>query len=183
MHNAPITTLHNALDTLPALTLPAIITDAGDNAAFRFVEFFTATIRNKNTRAAYFNAVQRFCIWCDLHGLALEQVNPVHVAAYIEQLGQERSIPTVKQHLSAINRLMDFLVTGQVIPINPRPFGHGPQICRQSWQNPCSECGPGQKVTHKHRHRPHIGTQGPRAHRPDGLQLCACRSGTCHECG
>lgn len=120
MENVPPTTISNyQLDTLPALTLPAIITDAGDKAAFRFVEFFTATIRNKNTRTAYFNAVQRFCTWCDLHGLELTQVNPVHVAAYIEQLGQERSIPTVKQHLSAINRLMDFLVTGQVIPLNP----------------------------------------------------------------
>ncbi len=119
MDNAPITTTPNPLDSLPALTLPAIITDAGDKAAFRFVEFFTATIRNKNTRSAYFNAVQRFCTWCTRHGLELTQVNPVHVAAYVEQLGQERSIPTVKQHLSAINRLLDFLVTGQVIPINP----------------------------------------------------------------
>jgi integrase/recombinase XerD len=29
------------------------------------------------------------------------------------------SIPTVKQHLSAISRLFDFLVTGHVIAINP----------------------------------------------------------------
>jgi len=32
--------------------IPAIITDLGDNAAKRFLEFFTANIRNKNTRAA-----------------------------------------------------------------------------------------------------------------------------------
>jgi hypothetical protein len=31
-------------------TLPAIIADAGDHAARRFVEFFTATIRHANTR-------------------------------------------------------------------------------------------------------------------------------------
>ena len=31
-------------------TLPAIITDAGERARPRFLEFFTATIRNKNTR-------------------------------------------------------------------------------------------------------------------------------------
>jgi hypothetical protein len=32
--------------------LPAAIGRAGDAAAWRFVEFFAATIRNRNTRAA-----------------------------------------------------------------------------------------------------------------------------------
>ncbi len=31
--------------------LPAIITDTGEKAARRFIEFFTANIRNKNIRA------------------------------------------------------------------------------------------------------------------------------------
>jgi hypothetical protein len=34
-------------------SVPAIIADAGDGAAKRFLEFFTANIRNPNTRAAY----------------------------------------------------------------------------------------------------------------------------------
>ena len=33
--------------------LPAIIADAGDRASKRFIEFFTATTRNGNTRRAY----------------------------------------------------------------------------------------------------------------------------------
>ena len=37
--------------------LPRAIIRAGEAAAWRFVEFFTATIRNKNTRAAYAQAV------------------------------------------------------------------------------------------------------------------------------
>jgi len=37
--------------------LPAAIGRAGETAAWRFIEFFTATIRNKNTRAAYAEAV------------------------------------------------------------------------------------------------------------------------------
>ncbi len=36
-----------------AMVVPAIIADAGDQAARRFLEFFAATIRNKNTRMAY----------------------------------------------------------------------------------------------------------------------------------
>lgn len=37
--------------------LPAAIGRAGERAAWRFVEFFSATTRNKNTRAAYVKAV------------------------------------------------------------------------------------------------------------------------------
>ncbi|WP_159452167.1 hypothetical protein [Singulisphaera sp. GP187] len=35
-----------------SLIVPAIVADAGDQAARRFVELFTATIRNANTRQA-----------------------------------------------------------------------------------------------------------------------------------
>jgi len=41
------------------MVVPAIIADAGDQAARRFLEFFAATIRNKNTRMAYYRAVCR----------------------------------------------------------------------------------------------------------------------------
>ena len=50
----------------------------------------------------------------------------VHVAAYIEQLGRERSAPTVKQRLAAIRHLFDWLVTGQVMPVNPASSVRGP---------------------------------------------------------
>ncbi len=46
------------------LRLPAIIDDAGDHASRKFVEFFVARIRNKNTRAAYGRAVMQFFDWC-----------------------------------------------------------------------------------------------------------------------
>ena len=42
------------------VVVPAIVADAGEHAARRFLEFFAATIRNKNTRAAYLHAVTRF---------------------------------------------------------------------------------------------------------------------------
>jgi transposase InsO family protein len=38
------------------LLVPRVIADAGDQAARRFPEFFAATIRNKNTRVAYYRA-------------------------------------------------------------------------------------------------------------------------------
>ena len=99
--------------------VPALFTDAGRNAAQRFIEFFTANIRNRHTRAAYARAVAQFSRWCDLHDLSLTQLTPVHIAAYIEELGQYLARPSVKQHLAALRMLFDYLVTGQVLPTNP----------------------------------------------------------------
>jgi hypothetical protein len=70
------------------LVLPTIIADAGERASRRFVEFFTAAIRNGNTRQAYARAVGDFVAWCQQHDLTLAAVEPVHVAAYIEGLTQ-----------------------------------------------------------------------------------------------
>jgi integrase/recombinase XerD len=66
--------------------LPAVIARAGDRASWRFVEFFTVNIRNRNTRAAYSRGAAVFLNWCDARGLRLAGVQPVHVAAYIEGL-------------------------------------------------------------------------------------------------
>lgn len=107
--------------------LPALIAAAGHKAGRRFVEFFTATIRNKNTRAAYAHAVGQFMRWCESYGLTLETIEPVAVAAYVEQLTQEMAAPSVKQHLAAIRQLFDWLVTGQVIPVNPTSSVKGPK--------------------------------------------------------
>ncbi len=42
------------------LRLPPLIAGAGDRTALRFIEFFTVTIRNKNTRAAFARAAADF---------------------------------------------------------------------------------------------------------------------------
>ena len=81
--------------------LPVIITSEGRKTTKRFLEFFTANIRNKNTRLSYARAVAQFLLWCEARGIALTQIEPMTVAAYIEQ--REGSKPTVKQHLSAID--------------------------------------------------------------------------------
>ena len=96
--------------------LPATIRRAGPQAAKRTVEFFTAHIRNPHTRAAYAAAVTRFFTWCDARGLALAELSPIAVATYIEEMQSLYRAPTIKQHLAAIRRLCDWLLTGQVIP-------------------------------------------------------------------
>ena len=106
--------------------LPAIVQRAGPAAAERLVEFFTAQIRNPNTRAAYGTAVTRFFTWCDARGLELNQISPIAVATYIEGLQDTASAPTVKQHLAALRHLFDWLVVGQILPTNPASSVRGP---------------------------------------------------------
>src|SRR5213080_4193637 len=109
-------------------TLPRLIARAGEKASWRFIEFFTATIRNKNTRFAYAQAVTQFFVWCENHRvMELDQIRPVIVAGYIEELQLTRSAPTVKQHLAAIRMLFDWLVIGQIIETNPASSVRGPK--------------------------------------------------------
>ncbi len=111
-----------------SVVVPAIVADAGEHATRRFLEFFAATIRNRNTRTAYLHAVSRFFAWCEHHQLRqLADIEPLHVAAYIEVLGKSFEKPTVKQHLAAIRMLFDWLVTGQVVAANPAHAVRGPK--------------------------------------------------------
>jgi hypothetical protein len=50
-----------------SVTAPRVIAAAGDQAARRVLEFFAATIRNKNMRMAYYHAVVQLLAWCDRH--------------------------------------------------------------------------------------------------------------------
>ena len=52
-----------------ASQLPAPIVAAGERAAYRFLEFFTAQIRNPNTRRAYARAVPGFLAWLEAAGV------------------------------------------------------------------------------------------------------------------
>jgi len=116
--------------------LPAPIVRAGEKAAWRFLEFFTANIRNKNTRLAYAQAVSRFFAWCDERGLKLEQLQPVIVASYIEDLQKFLAPPSVKQHLAAIRMLFDWLIVGQIIPMNPAAAVRGPKYVVKRGKTP-----------------------------------------------
>jgi len=105
--------------------LPLLIEREGANACWRFVEFFTANIRNKNTRAAYAQALGQFFNWCESKHFGLHDLRPALIAAYIEQ--HPGSPPTVKQHLAAIRMLFDWLVIGQIVPMNPASSVRGPR--------------------------------------------------------
>jgi Phage integrase, N-terminal SAM-like domain len=109
------------------VVLPQAITAAGEHAAKSFLEYFVANIRNPNTRGAYFRAVVTFFRWGEARGLhALAHIEPLHVAAYIEELQGRLAAPSVKQHLAAIRMLFDWLVVRQVVRVNPAASVRGP---------------------------------------------------------
>jgi integrase/recombinase XerD len=110
----------------PKSVVPSLIAGEGEEAARRFLEFFTATIRNRNTRSAYARACSQFFAWCSKRGVGrLHDIEPMLVAAYIER--HRGSTPTVKQHLAAIRMLCDWMVTGQVMRSNPAHAVRGPK--------------------------------------------------------
>jgi integrase/recombinase XerD len=116
--------------------LPVAIVAAGEAAAWRFVDFFTAQIPNDNTRLAYKRAVDQFFRWCEIKGLGLAELRPVFVAAYVKELGRTVAVPTVKQHLAAVRMLFDWLVTGQVMPFNPAASVRAPKYVVKQGKTP-----------------------------------------------
>ena len=122
LERATSTALVAGREGLPALFTPT------PAAARRTLEFFTANIRNPNTRKAYAKAVGDFSAWCGLNGLQeLGTIEPVHVAAYVEQLQGRLAAPSVKLNLAALRMLFDWLVVGQVLPMNPASSVRGPR--------------------------------------------------------
>ncbi len=110
------------------MLVPAMVAAAGERAALRFIDFFTANIRNQNTRAAYAVAMRGFFAWLDQREIReLGMIRTHHVSAYIETLTRSYKAPTVKQHLAALRMLFDWLIVGQVVEQNPAAAVRGPK--------------------------------------------------------
>jgi len=103
-----------------AFQTPILIERAGASTRKKFFEFFTVPIRNANTRAAYYRAIEQFLAWVERAGYQhLEDIEPITVAAYIETLQRQAAPPTVKQHMAAIRMLFSWLTEKGVLAMNP----------------------------------------------------------------
>ena len=117
----------NQLAPITASYAPALVAASGPRASHRFLEFFTAKIRNPHTRRAYTRAAAEFFDWLTAKGVTqLAEIESIHVATYIEELGRERSAPTAKLRLAALRHLFDWMVIGQIMPTNPAATVRGP---------------------------------------------------------
>ena len=161
-------------------SLPSIFT-ARPEARSRLRDFFSSHIRNSNTRRAYMEAVRQFSNFCAEHGIVdLAQVEPVHVAAFVEAQLKLHSKPTVKQRLAALRMLFDWMVVGQVLPLNPAHAVRGPKHTQRRGKTRSAGHG-GENSARFHRHRFLARLTGPCPDRPDGVHVCACWSGNFHE--
>lgn len=125
------------LAALDSLSVPALVAVAGERAGVRFLEFFASAIRNPHTRRAYARAATDFLAWCAGTGVpSIMAVQPLHVASWIELQTATHAAPTVKQRLAAIRHLFDWLVTGQVIPVNPAASVRGPSHTVRTGKTP-----------------------------------------------
>ncbi|SNT44363.1 Site-specific recombinase XerD [Granulicella rosea] len=126
-----------AMSTLrPCASLPSIFA-ARPEAKTRMRDFFSSHIRNPNTRRAYREAVRQFSAFCAEHGIRdLAQVEPVHVAAFVELQLKSHAKPTVKLRLAALRMLFDWMVVGQVIPTNPAHAVRGPRHSQRRGKTP-----------------------------------------------
>jgi integrase/recombinase XerD len=153
-----------------SLIVPAMIAEAGDRVARRFLDFFAASIENDNTRMAYYRAVCSFFAWLEQHGIGeLADIESFHVAAYLKALRvsdagdravKERtaSRPTVKQHLAAIRMLFDWLVVGQVLAINPAV--RGPKHVIKCGKDAGAQRGAGPPAARQHQGRENDHVRG-----------------------
>lgn len=120
-----------------SMPIPVLVGQAGERAGMRFLEFFTANIRNLNTRRAYARAANEFLTWCADVGVPdLAAVAPLHVSTWIELQMQRLAAPSVKQRLAAIRHLFDWLVVGQVVPHNPAASVRGPSHTSRTGKTP-----------------------------------------------
>jgi integrase/recombinase XerD len=117
-------------------TAPSIFT-ARPEARTRLRDFFSSHIRNPNTRRAYREAVRQFSAFCAEHDIRdLAQVQPIHVAGFVEMQLKVHSKPTVKLRLAALRMLFDWMVVGQVVPTNPAHAVRGPKHSQRRGKTP-----------------------------------------------
>ena len=118
--------------------LPTAVAAAGSAARFAWDEFFSGTLRNPHTRAAYLHAVRRFLAWVEPQEVPIERITPGMVGRYFDN--HPGSVPTRKLHLAAMRAFFDLLVTRHVVLLNPaasvrgerhHPEGKTPEIGKE----------------------------------------------------
>jgi integrase/recombinase XerC len=129
--NLPIVLL-----TASDAVVPALIAARGRHAGRRFVEFFTVNIRNPNTRKAYYRGACEFFDCDQARLVGLLDIEPVHVAAWVEDIGRRFAPPTVKQWLAGARMLFDCLVVCQVLAVNPAAAVRGPKYVVRTGKTP-----------------------------------------------
>lgn len=92
-----------------------------------------------HTRRAYGRAVQRFCAWASLNGVALLDLEPTTIAGYFEKLRRAISIASLKLHASGLRHWLDYLTEKGVISHNPALSLRTPRLVVDEGKTPVLE--------------------------------------------
>jgi hypothetical protein len=96
-------------------------------------------INNDHTRRAYARACSRFFAWCEKSRALAHAIRPFDVAAWVKDLQQTHGARGVKQQLAAVRMLFDWLITGQIVPMNPAAAVRGPKHVVKTGKTPVLE--------------------------------------------
>jgi site-specific recombinase XerD len=103
----------------PGGPLPSLILDVGHAGQTAWDDFFSGSIPNDHTRAAYERALRYFLTWAKVKipQKSLPEITAGDVGRYMREL--TGSIQKKKQHLSGLRKFFDLLVERHIIIINP----------------------------------------------------------------
>lgn len=113
----PIPTLAAPPAVTSVRAIPPAVAECGPAASFAWDTFFSGVIRNRHTRAAYHRAVTRFLTWLSPQGIALPQVTPGMIGAYLD--GLTLAVPTKKLELAALRGFFAELCLRHIVVLNP----------------------------------------------------------------
>lgn len=122
-----------------------------------YLQFLISDIENENTKSAYSTAIRKFSDWIEFINqennseYGLEHIDPFVIAAYRDEMKNIKkvSIPTIKQNLSALNRLFNYLVINRVIPSNPAAPVRSPKYQQKKGKAPVLQPHEARKLMEK----------------------------------
>ena len=132
-------------DQLPPSSPPGALTTPADTYIVPALspisassERATSNLRqiNNDQRAGLTPRLARVFAWCEDRGLTLTAIRPFDVAAWVKELQENHGAPGVKQQLAAVRMLFDWLITGQVMPMNPAAAVRGPKHVVKTGKTP-----------------------------------------------
>ena len=119
------------------LVLPALFSRDSQDTIVRAVEFFDVALANPKTRVQYQNTVKAFCQWASSKGAtSIKDIQPIHVARFIEERKQQVAAPTVKAELAALRSWFNYLTSGGQLTHNPAASVKGPRHSRAEGKTP-----------------------------------------------
>ena len=134
--------------TTPADTyiVPALIADAGDAGRLALRRILHRQHQQRPHAPGLCARLRAVLRLVRDRGLTLTAIRPFDVAAWVKELQEKHGAPGVKQQLAAVRMLFDWLITGQVVPMNPAAAVRGPKHVVKTGKTPVLDAAEWRKL-------------------------------------